>query len=238
MNVNEIIKEYSVLPKLNRLSGPIFDLDFHHEKYLKLKQEAIQSQICFVECEPPDYRNICNFIKYHYPAQLPETFQEIALSIQEDLAIHRMMDDKDWMAAGHICFPSHWKPEDKIGKSFTEIHQPVPGMRNNGKKLVKSMVFFGPFERYVWGITFEEHINGHPSRPRKPFEKDFWIKIERQVTIGFPEESMALFTIRQYLFSESEIDRKILLNSLSRMTPAEKSYKGIPENFIETLQWK
>ena len=37
-------------------------------------------------------------------------------------------EKRDYLTAIHLCSPSHWAAEDKIGKDFTAIHQPVPGI--------------------------------------------------------------------------------------------------------------
>lgn len=234
LNPNEIIKSYSVLPQLHKLSGSIFVKDENYDFYLELKKKAIQNQICFVEHNFNLYDPIINFIQKQYPINL-NSFEEISLNIQEDLVIHCLNPYADWFGAGHICFPSGWRPEEKIGKSFQEIHSPVPGIKVN-RKLVESLVNYGPFERYVWGVIFEETINGHPNYLRKEFKDKFWIKIERQVVVGFPEHSIFLFVIRQHLFKEEEIDKKILFNSLSKMNDMEKEYKGINKDFLESLK--
>ena len=55
----------------------------------------------------------------------------------------------------HVSFPSVWEPKEKIGLSFAQIHQPVPGMENflkNEDKYVQMMVeATTPIIRYVWG---------------------------------------------------------------------------------------
>lgn len=75
----------------------------------------------------------------------------------EDFLIHRIDDQKDYLSSVHVCFPSHWYPEDKIGKSFNEIHQPVPMNLKNSDKLVRAMVNGGIFERFVWSIVYEKN---------------------------------------------------------------------------------
>lgn len=236
---------YSVLPKLNKLGNSVvfqgtgWDIDrFEQEKI-----DALKHQQCFLEhnITPEIYEAVNNFIvnsQYWFPTP-PLTFSNLAMQCQEDLAIHRMDDSKDWLAAAHICFPSGWLPEEKIGKSFEEIHSPIPGMNlKTSRKLVETMIYSGPFDRYVWGVIFEDRINRHPRFPKKLFDINnpvLYVTIERQVIVGFPEHKAALFVIRQFLIKESDIDKPALLKSLEGMTPEQITYKGIESSYSSLL---
>jgi len=49
------------------------------------------------------------------------------------------------------------------------------------------------------------------------------IKVERQVTVGFPKNNFCLFILRQYLIEEKDIDKKLLSMSIENMTPEQKN---------------
>ena len=143
----------------------------------------------------------CRFLVEHYPIPLdrPHTLDGLAMQIQEDLAIVRARG-RDWVAAVHACFPSGWRPEEKVGQPFAALHRVVPGMKlDNSAQIVEAMIRSGPFERYAWGVQFEPRMDGHPSHPKAPFDPTaprIFVKVERQVTIGFPEHDAALFLMR------------------------------------------
>ena len=50
--------------------------------------------------------------------------------LEEDFAV--MYEGK--MELGSICFPSGWKPRQKLGKSLSMIHEPVA----DSKKLIEA----------------------------------------------------------------------------------------------------
>ena len=231
-------KGYSVLPQLSRLGkGKIFQVTLKDQmQFLEAKREAVEFQSPFQEHEMNEdiYETICSFIVKNYPFRLdePHTFSSIAMQIQEDIAIMRVKDEREWLAATHICFPSSWLPEDKIGRSFAEIHAPVPRINlSRGRKMVGAIINRGPFERFVWSPVFEDRINFHPRTPKKKFDPQnptVFVKVERQLTVGFPEHNAFLFVMRQHLIRD-EIDNHALAESLKSMTEEQRIYKGISE---------
>jgi len=73
----------------------------------------------------------------------------LGLAVQEDLVL-LYGDKSEWL---HVLFPSSWRPRDKLGLSFAEIHRPVVHSEKLVKaapKVVKAMLERGPFKRQVW----------------------------------------------------------------------------------------
>ena len=77
-----------------------------------------------------------------------------------DLAVMRAegekQDFRDWLASIHLCAPSHWAAEDKIGLPFTAIHAPIPHIEKvnaAAESLVRAMIHRGPYVRFVWGFA-------------------------------------------------------------------------------------
>jgi hypothetical protein len=239
-------KGYSVLPQLSRITvDKVFEVTLKDQmQFLEAKREAVKLQTAFAEHDMDDdiYETICRFIVEQYPIRLnePFTFSNIAMQIQEDIAIHRLSDDRDWLAAAHICFPSGWNPMDKIGRPLSEIHAPIPGMNlSRSRKLVETMVNHGPFERFVWSVVFDDRINFHPRTPKKKFDPSnpcVFIKVERQLVVGFPEHSASLFVMRQHLIRDN-IDKPELVKSLLSMTEDQRIYKGINDEFDVLISW-
>lgn len=235
---------YSVLPQLTKIAAqdvflPVNDRSF----FMQQKQIAMKNHRCFIEQDITDeiYRDVCDFIVANYPDALdpPYTFQNLAQQMQEDLAIHRMSEAGDWLAATHVCFPSGWSPEETVGKSFNQIHEVIPGMKlTNSRKLVHASIHSGPYERFVWGILYEHKIDCHPSIPWKPFDPNnpfFLIKVERQVMYGLPQYNAMLFVLRHFFISEADADKPALLQTVLGMTTEQKEYKGITQDFIDYL---
>ncbi len=181
-----------------------------------------------------------------------------ALQIQEDLALCRVQGEHDSLCALHVCSPSHWSPEEKIGKSFVEIHAPVPGiekLNRTASQMVQAMIHKGPFVRFVWSFVTDRRLNHHPDAPPAwdptewkgrsfQIEKDppFHLRVERQTTFGFPHLNFALFTIRVSFWDGNEIrmnEKKCqnLLGVLHSMSPASRRYKGVADCFAELIAW-
>jgi hypothetical protein len=230
---------YDVLPKLGKLSGPIFNDD--KALFLQEKRKAIQKQQCFFEhnCTEEIRQVVSNYISVQ--TGLQGSFDQIALQLREDLVVHRIDDNQDFVCLAHICFPSNWHPEEKIGKSFVEIHQDVPLMRlDNSKKLVEAMIYKSPYERSVWTIIFEYSINGHPIYQKKEFDiknPEIYVRWERQIIIGFPEIKAVLFVICQNIIEENDINKNALYQSLKNMKREHILYKGLDKSYDNVLKY-
>lgn len=233
-------KGYSLLPNLKKLGNePVF-MQCDTFEYLEEKKKTTNKQKCFFEhkIDQKTYDIICKFISLQAGIAF-ENFENMAMNLQEDIAIHKVTEEKDWLAACHICFPSGWRPEDKIGKSFDEIHEPIPGMNlKNSKAVVRSMVYSGPFVRFVWGLCYERKLSTHPDLSGSKFDPDdpkIWVKIERQVTYGFPDIKSTLFVIRQEILEREEIDYKSLYKTCLGMSAEQRKYKNIPDGCMDWL---
>lgn len=230
------------MPQLSKVVDPVFCVSTDRDRYLSEKRKSLTSQKCFLEHEmlPEIYDYVCDFIKKNYPLSINGNFFEVLPQIQEDIAIHRLSQDGDWLAATHICLPSSWSPEEKIGKSFDQIHEIIPGMSlKNSRKLLEASIFRGPFERFVWGLIYEDELNYHPSLVRKPFDIEnpfFMVKIERQIMWGLPQFNSLLFILRQFLIPESEVDKHSLYKSINSMTSEQMVYKKIQKEFLSYLK--
>jgi len=139
---------FNLLPNLKKIS---FADVFLEADPVRVHQKRFCPQQVFFEhdCSDTIYDAVCSFVAKQCLLS-EDSFSNLALQISEDLIIHRMDDNKDWMAAGHISFPSSWSPEEKIGRNFEKIHEPIPGMKlDNSRKLVETIINFGPFERFL-----------------------------------------------------------------------------------------
>lgn len=181
-------------------------------------------------------------------------FDALCSQIQEDVAVLRVAPDKrNWLAALHLCSPSHWAGEEKIGKDFFAIHAPVPGIEKVNQasaQLVDAMVYKGPFVRFVWALDSSRRLNQNPFPPpgvsqdawkrKLSTDGDFFIRIERQVIFGLPEVGASIFTIRVSFIDGGEVRsdaqyRAALRAAIVSMSPESRRYKGVPASFEEWL---
>lgn len=183
----------------------------------------------------------------------------LMLQVQEDLAITRRTDpETDFLAYLHLCSASHWSPAEKIGRNFIKVHETIPGndkLVKASKNLVEAMINKGPFVRFVWSFVTDTRLNHHPEPPpgQDPVawkgrsfnhgsENPFFLRVERQVTFGVPEESLSIFTIRVSFIPGTEIKsdpkwREQMRSALLSMTPESRVYKGVAGCFEELIQF-
>lgn len=228
---------YSTLPNLRKIeAGEVFEKDDSESETMRIeKEEALANQACFFEHDNDAFfYDLCaEWIVANYPRPLvSRDYMGIVREADEDFLIHRIKDGRDWLSSVHVCFASHWRPEDKIGKSFEEIHQPVPMNLKNSGKLVRAAVSAGIFERFVWSVVHDERYNFHPRLPYSKFDPlnpRVLVKVERQVTVAFPKQDFCLFVLRQYLIKEDSLDKPLLADVIDKMTPDQKKYKGLED---------
>jgi hypothetical protein len=190
-------------------------------------------------------------------------FDALAMQVQEDLNVVRAVTDetgaqRDWLSTIHVCAPSTWKPEDKVGKSFVGVHAPVPTSENLLKAasgIVQAMIHKGPYVRFNWGLTGNPQPNHYPDAPpgisqaewRGPAVKainqnEIYMWVERQVVMGCPAVDASLFTIRPHFVPLREIRadaglRERFIASLESMVPEVLEYKGLDEARGEVIAW-
>ena len=230
---------YSVLPELKKLGdGPVFERTSDHPRYRDAKRNAVNQRRCFFtqDVSQEILQTVAAWVMKHHPNAFeePHDFESLLMQIQEDIVIHRIKDGRDWVAAAHVCFPSSWDPADVVGKNFHAVHQPVPDMDlRHSAKIAEAIVQQGPFERFQWGVFFEDRLDYHPDGPpKKKFDPEnpfVVVKVERQITWGFPKLGAAAFVLRQHLLPEHSLDKAALSASVSNMSQKQLSYKGITQ---------
>lgn len=188
-------------------------------------------------------------------------FDALCSQLQSDVALTlRTEQEKEgWLAALHLCSPSHWAPESKIGKNFSAVHAPIAGvekMNRSAPQLVDGAIRKGPYVRFVWGFGTDKRLNHHPEPPPgfdpslwrgRSFQKDskespFILRLERQLLYGLPALDAFLFSIHVYFIDGKEIraserERGLLRSALLSMNSANLEYKGLSECLQDVIDW-
>lgn len=153
-----------------------------------------------------------------------------ALCVQEDLVLmHGTRLEAAW-----VCFPSNWNPAEKIGRSFAEIHYPVPHsqkLQAVQENVAKAMSQKGPYVRYVWGLGFDPKLSYHPERTIQQEGETIYFRCERQVTVPLPDLNRSWFLIRVYMTPleqavNSPERKQALLEAIQTMPEAHRAYKS------------
>jgi hypothetical protein len=157
-----------------------------------------------------------------------------------------------WLA---VCLPSHWAPEDKIGRHFTQVHAPVADNElivAAAAPLAKLVTGDERWERFVWTIAPHATLDGHPrrvatSRWAPDIDADqlacaAFFRTERQTFIPLPAQRQAVFTIQVEVqpLAEAIADAtraRTLHDALASMSAGVLAYRGLAEARGRLLAW-
>jgi hypothetical protein len=175
--------------------------------------------------------------------------------VQEDLLL---MSGDEWagfpLVAGQLCFANRWCLDDKIGRSFLEIHAPVPGFAEQvGRSSSMLMARLKP-ERPVWRLNWSVLTSGALNRP--PCDDDVldmgkvdvtpetagarcFFRTERQTLTRLPRTGAILFMVRTYVAPVERLvaddDWRCSMLGVLRSAPPELlDYKGMTP-FVDAL---
>ena len=177
----------------------------------------------------------------------------MTLAFAEDFAI---VDARSgvipWLA---VCLPSGWAPEEKLGRSFADVHGPVAENRmvvQASGHLMRLVTGAERCERFVWTLTGQPRLHAHPARldpqrwPEDLTLRDVaaqtWWRTERQTFIPVPGAGQAVFTIlvdvQPLSVAMHSPERAARVHdALASMSPAVLRYRGLQDVQPLLLQW-
>lgn len=174
--------------------------------------------------------------------------------VQEDLLLMDGTREGLPMMAGHLCFPSMWCLEEKMGRPVLDIHAPVPGFGAKlGTSTVRLMEGLKPgraVTRVNWAITVTDRLDLEPwTLPEWKHLLDgvtasnagerCFLRLERQTLSLMPRTGAILFTIHTYRAPvatevEEPARRRRLAAVLRTVPPETLAYKRLTP-FLEPL---
>lgn len=175
----------------------------------------------------------------------------LSLAFEEDLAIVDALDGTvPWMA---VALPSHWAPEEKVGRHFTAIHAPVADntlLLRAADALMRMVAGPERWERFVWNVTDQPRLHTHPARvdPARwahTAAERAWFRSERQTFIPLPvlgSGGQAVFTIQVAVRPLAEVldtpgRAASLHDAVATMSPAVLAYRGLEPVRDALLAW-
>ena len=180
----------------------------------------------------------------------------LSLALAEDFAVIEVRQPAEgnagtgWIPWLAVALPSHWAPEDKVGRDFDAVHAPVAdgeALRRAGPALAQTVTGGGRWERFVWSLSGSPRLHAHPARterePAFPFDPGLvWWRTERQTFLPVPGHAQAVFTIHvevQPLAAAIDTPQRAarLLASLASMSPAVQAYRGLGGIRAPLLDW-
>lgn len=147
------------------------------------------------------------------------------------------------VAGGVVCFPSSWALRDKLGRTLSETHRPVPGLNAALDRRIE--IFLDrlvPGEAWLRenaGYSRSSERNQHPNQPHRSLDAtvapdEVWIRLEHQLLLKLPVSRTLLFGIRVEvvplrLVTEDADAAARLTRLLRTMSPEAARYKGVSE---------
>ena len=227
MNIDFVKTPFTNNPTMNIHKGPVYnqnpDKEYLKEKkrQIDLSGEKLYGETALAESLGlvKKFSKFCNLDR---EGSLPE----ITLKLEEDFAIMY----KGRMEAASICFPSGWRPKEKLGKKLSKIHEPVA----DSKKLIKASKKISeyltkqPIKRWVWTITTSKELSEFPDheKPELSTFENLFFRVETQTTSPL-DDLTSLFFIKVEVISLAEVWDIRILESINSMTEDVLNYKGL-----------
>lgn len=158
--------------------------------------------------------------------------------VADDLVL-MMRAPEGWrLAAGAVCFPSHWRLADKAGLAFADVHAPVPGFGPGSAGAGQVATIFDRMppgrvaERGNWSVAGTGALHLPPGTPEG---ERVWLRAERQTLRKLPASGAVAFTIRVTTLPAEALAARAdgaevaarLLAQLGAMRAEERAYKGL-----------
>jgi hypothetical protein len=127
------------------------------------------------------------------------------LLVQEDLCLMVPRGDELVLGAALLCFPSHWRLADKLGRPAAAIHGPVPRYDPDLMNKVDTFLDRLRPDRPVWRRNWNIHDHDALFAPVPPpprvirqerLGEELFVRSELQTLHRLPRTGAVLFTIK------------------------------------------
>lgn len=219
--------KYTIGPDIVKYDGNAFNFTVN-ESYIREKEKELsrlENYLC--KQEDDDVVRILG----EYCGVNSSNIKDIALRLDEDVAV--MKGGK--LSAICFCFPSGFSPDEIVGKSFYQIHEPVPEsdrLRKSSDNITSAMSKEGSkYRRYVWTLTSLPSLSQHPKyeRPIPESINDIYFRTEVQTTVGMGND-ISLFFVRVEMTPLNKIwdeHGEIIKESINSMSDSILEYKNL-----------
>ena len=251
---------YPVDPRGNRLSVGLrtldlkdwfefddnFDLEIEEKIKLDESGAEVYAELSGVEESIDEFLYLAaeNLLEFH-PSRYAkvESLIEFSKIVQEDICIMSKINNEWVLTAAVLYAPSRWRLLDKIGKSLSGIHEPVPGYEEQIGNAVEFTFDKLTANRSVWRANWTLLDDATRFQPTPPspenqlkiagadLNQQVFFRVERQTLRKMPRTGDIVFTIRTYVTPLGELLTRIetsekLLSAIKTMEPDHVAYKG------------
>ncbi|MEM7300528.1 MAG: DUF3445 domain-containing protein [Pseudomonadota bacterium] len=169
-----------------------------------------------------------------------------SLLVQDDLILMRKRENGWVLAAASLCFPSHWRLDEKFGRPMGEIHAPIPDLNARiGARIDR--IFDNlrpelPVWRENWSLDSDpglrqavrNELRHHKHDKAEPSLDTLFLRAEYQTLRKLPVSGDILFTVkilieplRRFISGPQGAERlETLKDQMAAMSPQERNYKN------------
>lgn len=173
----------------------------------------------------------------HGPAET--ILQSIGTQIAEDICVLEKDGDAHRLIAAVLCFPNRWKLCDKIERTVTEIHAPVPQYASQISDTVERFLTklrpLRVFVRDNWGLTTSPTLYQPSLTPPVTVHTldHSFLRVEEQSFMKLSITRAVIFAIRTIVTPWVDVPQdtqKTVLQALHALSPDWRKYKCVEIN--------
>lgn len=239
MQIDFVKVPYSNAPSMSRNTGAIFNTEPDPEILKKKKLELEKFDKDLYGQIPGLNKIIAEAAKYCNVYS--DDIVDLALRLEEDVAV--MHQGK--LAAICFCFPSGFRPSEKVGMSLSDIHLAVA----DGELLVKAspgitrvMTEQKSFRRHVWTVTTNPQLSNHPNNKIEKLPEsidELYFRYETQTT-ACVDDHTSLFFVKVDVVPLKSVYCQKILDSINSMSKNILEYKNLTniKNLLNSIDVK
>ena len=229
MNLSFVKTPFTNKPTMTLYDGPIFnknpDIKYLNEK--KKQLDLFGNELFGETTFSKENKLFDRFLEY-FELDQNLSLYETTLLFEEDFAIMH----NGYMEVVSACFPSGWKPRQKLGKPLSMIHEPVA----DSKKLIEASERLSQYmtkqkiKRWVWTITTNDQLSEYSEldKPKLTTFDNLYFRVETQTSAPIDDET-SIFFIKIEVLPLKEVWSKNILESINSMSDNILNYKGLVE---------
>ena len=226
---------YTVTADMSKYDGEAFNPNpnsiYLAQKKIELDKLSVGLGYSLIDSLPliEDLSRYCGFTTTN-------DIREIALQLEEDIAI--LYNGR--LVSMCFCFPSGFRPNEKVGQTFMEMHAPVADnqkLQRASDKVVELISKPGnKYRRNVWTLTTSPELSRHPYyrslEPAVSTIHNLYFRKETQTTVGYNDGRTAFFFVKvdvtPFVLLSPETQQQVI-DSINSMSDAILEYKGLNE---------
>lgn len=226
MQIDFVKTPYTTGPNMVRNTGTVF-ISSPDQEIIKQKKIELEKYNTDLWAQSD---NVVVKRAAEYCNVFTDSVIDLSLRLEEDVAI--MHQGK--LSAICFCFPSGFKPAERIGMLLSDIHKPVADndmLVKASPGIARVMCEQPSFRRYVWTITNNPKLSNHPNEKIDLIPKsidDLYFRWETQTTARIDNDT-SLFFVKVDVVSLKEVWSAKILDSINSMSDAVLTYKNLHE---------